>query len=218
MTELIDVKMMPKPKGSTSVTGSGGTSRTYVTTTQQADTARYARTAGTAEKADLADRATYAEHAGTADRATYAEHAGTADRATYADTAGRAETLTEASEVWEKLLRKDVEDTARELVTFLKGLRSKHYTDNGGNENNLLGSGFELVMQPDGKSRLEVDHLLVRMAAYFFKLDIREISYLGGDYIFSGAGSTILEVVDEGDSWKCYLMTNDESLRDAGKL
>ncbi len=196
MAELIDVKMISKPKGSTSVTGSGGTSRTYVTTTQQADTARYARTAGTAEKADLADRATYAEHAGTADRATYA------------DTAGRAETLTEYSEVWEKLLRKDVEDTARELVTFLKGLRSRHYKD-GGNENNLLGSGFELVMQPDGKSRLEVDHLLVRMAAYFFKLDIREISYLGGDYIFSGAGSTILEVVDMGDSWKCYLMSND---------
>ena len=108
MAELIDVKMMPVPKGSTSVTSSGGTSRTYVTTTQQADTARYARTAGTAEKADLADRATYAEHAGTADRATYA------------DTAGRAETLTETSEVWEKLLRKDVEDTARELVTFLR--------------------------------------------------------------------------------------------------
>lgn len=197
MAELIDVKMMSKPKGSTTSKGGGGKNYSYVTTSQQADTARYAKTAGKAEKADLAEKANYSDQSGMSDRATYA------------DTAGRAETLTEFSEVWDKFLRKDQEDTARELITFLKGLRSKHYKDNDGNENNLLGSGFELVMQENGKSRLEVDELLVRMAAYFFKLDIREFSYLGGDYIFSGAGSTIMEVMDVGDSWKCYLMSND---------
>lgn len=78
-----------------------------------------------------------------------------------------------------------------------RGIRTADY-DNPLNENNILGSGFELVeYSPSSggrRTRLEVDELLVRMSAFFSKLELRELSYVGGNYLFSAAGSRITKV------------------------
>ena len=76
-----------------------------------------------------------------------------------------------------------------------------------------------------GASMLEVDKLFVRMKAYFAELEIRKISYLGGNYVFSSAGGTIyyVEWLDANDKvlektkdneyliakFRCYLYTDD---------
>ena len=99
--------------------------------------------------------------------------------------------------------RKDRNDVIKSLWTFKngygekRGLQTDDYLMNT-NEGNLFGKGFELVSQTnaqgDTRTRLEVDELFVRIKAFFASLEIREISYLGGNYIFSAAGSKIYYV------------------------
>lgn len=94
--------------------------------------------------------------------------------------------------------RKDQNDNINSLWTFqpsanARGIQTRDYTENNLNEDNLFGHGFQLV-QKDDRSRLEVDELLVRVKAFFASLEIREISYLGGNYVFSAAGSKVYYV------------------------
>ena len=78
-----------------------------------------------------------------------------------------------------------------------RGIRTHQYR-NKGNEGNVFGKGFELVEQLDSngntETRLEVDKLLVRVKAFFTELEIRKISYVGGNFIFTAAGSKVYYV------------------------
>lgn len=131
--------------------------------------------------------------------------------------------------------RKDVNDTVSALWTFTRGngarrgIQSKDYSESGANEDNLFGKGFELVERTnehgDTRSRLEVDELFVRVKAFFSSLEIREMSYLGGNYAFSSAGGKIyyVEWLDALDNiltktvanlgsvakFRCYLYSDD---------
>lgn len=109
-----------------------------------------------------------------------------------------------------------------------RGVRSHEYSV-ASNEDNLFGKGFELVEKTntDGtvRSRLEVDELLVRIKAYFAELEIRKISYVGGNYLFSAAGSKIYYVewldangsvldksshqASEAYTFRCYLYSDN---------
>ena len=99
--------------------------------------------------------------------------------------------------------RKDRNDVIKSLWTFKngngqrRGLQTEDYLMNT-NEGNPFGKGFELVSQTnaqgDTRTRLEIDELFVRIKAFFASLEIREISYVGGNYIFSAAGSKIYYV------------------------
>ena len=99
--------------------------------------------------------------------------------------------------------RKDRNDVIKSLWTFKngngmkRGLQTDDYLLNT-NEGNLFGKGFELVSQTnaqgDTRTRLEIDELFVRIKAFFASLEIREMSYVGGNYIFSAAGSKIYYV------------------------
>ena len=124
--------------------------------------------------------------------------------------------------------RKDKDDNISSLWTFQRGatprgIQTKHYKENSLNEDNLFGKGFELV-EKNNRSRLEVDELLVRVKAFFASLEIREISYLGGNYVFSAAGSKIYHVEwldSEGEilpktsrltsvaKFRCYMYSDD---------
>ncbi|MBQ8969160.1 MAG: hypothetical protein IJ064_05460 [Bacteroidaceae bacterium] len=131
--------------------------------------------------------------------------------------------------------RKDANDSVSALWTFnhgygaRRGIQTKDYNENGANEDNLFGKGFELVSQTnangDTRSRLEVDELFVRIKAFFASLEIREMSYVGGNYAFSSAGSKIyyVEWLDASDNvlpktagnigsvytFRCYLYSDN---------
>lgn len=126
-------------------------------------------------------------------------------------------------------LAKDKDDTAAGLITFLKGLRlgksTKYYIDKDGNVTiNLLNSadyddamqsGFGFYKRKDGKYGLNVTDLSVWGKAYFNNLTIRELTYVGGNLVFSPSAGKIFEVREITDAqgavtgWKCYLLADD---------
>ena len=126
-------------------------------------------------------------------------------------------------------LAKDKDDTAAGLITFLKGLRlgksTKYYIDEDGNVTiNLLNSadyddamqsGFGFYKRKDGKYGLNVTDLSVWGKAYFNNLTIRELTYVGGNLVFSPSAGKIFEVREITDDhgevtgWKCYLLADD---------
>lgn len=104
-------------------------------------------------------------------------------------------------------LRKDKEDVTKFLVKFLGGI----ITDSIKSQNflqGILGAGFGLFF--DGsKSYLQVDKLLVTTKAIFASLEIRKLSYVGGNFIFSAAGATLTKVEEISTGWRCYIHTDD---------
>ena len=95
---MIDIKMFARKRAEG--TGRGGSTTPWA----QSDDVRHALSA---------DKATFAEQA---DKALQANDAA---RATYAD---KARALAEDSPAYDEFLRKDKEDTAKELINFLKGI------------------------------------------------------------------------------------------------
>lgn len=110
-------------------------------------------------------------------------------------------------------LSKVKQDAAQEIIRFIKGLTFGENT--GGNNfgissdgiatlkeivsaafrSGVLGSGFKLGNYSDSEdSYLEVDHLLVRKAAEFVKLVIRELQSVGGEIVLSPASMKISKV------------------------
>lgn len=131
--------------------------------------------------------------------------------------------------------RKNRDDIISSLWTFKhghgmrRGIQTEEYGTNNANEDNLFGKGFELISKTDSnggvKTRLEIDELFVRIKAFFAKLEIREISYVGGNYVFSAAGSRIYYVdwldangnvinkavgsIANVHTFRCYLYSDD---------
>lgn len=72
-----------------------------------------------------------------------------------------------------------------------------------------LGQGFTLKKKENGRSYLEIDELFVRIKAFFTELEIKKISYVGGNFIFSPAGIVLSNVEETETGYKCYF-TNDD--------
>lgn len=80
--------------------------------------------------------------------------------------------------------------------------------------------GFAAYIKQSGKSYFEVDELMVRVKAIFNELEIRKLSYVGGNIELSGAGSTIYKVVplmNDGETepyaYRCYFTKDDGTTR-----
>lgn len=71
-------------------------------------------------------------------------------------------------------------------------------------------SGFALRQRGDGKYKMSLTELEVWGKAVFHELEIRKLSYVGGNYIFSPAGCTI-DVVDTKFTGiaRCFFMAED---------
>ena len=76
-------------------------------------------------------------------------------------------------------------------------------------------SGFGFYRRKDGKYGLNVTDLSVWGKAYFNNLTIRELTYVGGNLVFSPSAGKIFEVREITDAqgevtgWKCYLLADD---------
>lgn len=111
-------------------------------------------------------------------------------------------------------LSKKFADVAQEIISFAKGLKlGKEAADNplgissdgiatlkevvsAAFRSGALGSGFKLGdYNGSGDSYLEVDRLLVRKAAEFVRLVIRELQSVGGEIVLSPAAMKISNVV-----------------------
>lgn len=79
-----------------------------------------------------------------------------------------------------------------------------------------MQSGFGFYKRKDGKYGLNVTDLSVWGKAYFNNLTIRELTYVGGNLVFSPSAGKIFEVreiynetTNELTGWKCYLLADD---------
>lgn len=201
-------------------------------------------TAAEALTAHRADRATAADEAA---HAAEADHARRADRAAVAET---AYDLAEDSAAAKRFLSRLYDDVAAGVITFEQaalmvaglawGEKGEYsLTAEGGavlddgrqtgysltTDDSLIGGkGFHFSKDADGRGVAWVDELYVRAKAVFQELEVRRLSYTGGNRVASAAGGRLFcverldktgSVVSDGTSdaevhtWRCYLYSDD---------
>lgn len=147
----------------------------------------------------------------------------------------------------DNFISKQFDDTAQGLITFLKGLKAQDVIkaingmslgngddfsiDGAGravlsevavsllkslNYNNAEQTGFA-IEQKNGKYQMSITDLIVWGKAIFNTLQLRELSYVGGNIVLSPSASKLTHVVEirnndgEITGWKCYLLADDGS-------
>ena len=96
-------------------------------------------------------------------------------------------------------LRKDKEDTANELITFLKGL--------------LIGkNGSGITVLENGMSQAVVDYLYVKVKAVFDELEVKKKTYVGGEQVISHAGMKCNRVDELDDVYRCYFKEEEDGI------
>jgi hypothetical protein len=96
-------------------------------------------------------------------------------------------------------LRKDIADTANELITFLKGL--------------LIGkNGSGITVLENGMSQAVVDYLYVKVKAVFDELEVKKKTYVGGEQVISHAGMKCNRVDELDDVYRCYFKEEEDGI------
>ena len=112
-----------------------------------------------------------------------------------------------------RFLRKNIPDTAQEVITFLKGVavgeNGYGFSELGELIANVVksrdfhsglldGAGFGIYKDEYGKSIAEVDKLNVRQKATFSELEYRRLAFTTGDVGFTSASAHIYSVIPVG--------------------
>lgn len=96
-------------------------------------------------------------------------------------------------------LRKDKEDIANELITFLKGL--------------LIGkNGSGITVLENGMSQAVVDYLYVKVKAVFDELEVKKKTYVGGEQVISHAGMKCNRVDELDAVYRCYFKEEEDGI------
>lgn len=253
---MIDIKSFSKPKKSGNGSGGGSSSVTYISGI--ASEADHATRADKAKKAEVAEQANVANRATSAQTASYASKAGEVDiESETLQKFFRKDVPAEGEEnVAEKVHRKvdfkkaatfeEAADmlkgfTAHELAAFLKGftIAGQFGIDEYGDMilntikslkyNNAAEQGFSVEKEKNGKYHAFVTNLTIWGKAIFHELEVRKLSYSGGNIYLSGAGSKLVKVIPVKKSvsdgvtswvettaddtecvgWKCYLLADN---------
>lgn len=137
----------------------------------------------------------------------------------------------------QEFLSRKTDDTAQGLIRFLQGLKlgyGEKGIDAKGNAvlgdvqmldavlrrivslgyNGATQQGFGIVDRGDGKFRLDIHDLQVWGKAVFQELEVRKLSYAGGNVYLSGSGSKIFKVDELYEAgvlkgWRCWLLADD---------
>lgn len=116
-----------------------------------------------------------------------------------------------------RFLRKNIPDTAQEVITFLKGIavgngygitelgdlfarfiKANSVKSDDFRSGLLDGAGFGVYKDEYGKSIAEVDKLNVRQKATFSELEYRRLAFTTGDVGFTSASAHISDVIPVG--------------------
>ena len=125
-----------------------------------------------------------------------------------------------------RFLSKLKADTAQKLITFLEGiaLTGGKGIDAEGRAKLLevmaetirsydfdatTETGFGITRRKDGKYQLSITDLIVWGKAVFNELEIRKLSYVGGNMVFSSCGSKIMRAEELADTYRCYFYMDD---------
>lgn len=142
------------------------------------------------------------------------------------DTKAGEHNVFSAKRALKEFLNKNTPDTAQKLITFLEGiaLTGGKGIDAEGRAKLLevmaetirsydfdatTETGFGVTRRKDGKYQLSITDLIVWGKAVFNELEIRKLSYVGGNMIFSACGSKIQRVEELADAYRCYFYMDD---------
>ena len=90
-------------------------------------------------------------------------------------------------------------DTANELITFLKGL--------------LIGkNGSGITVLENGMSQAVVDYLYVKVKTVFDELEVKKKTYVGGEQVISHAGMKCNRVDELDDVYRCYFKEEEDGI------
>lgn len=123
-----------------------------------------------------------------------------------------------------EFLNKTHADTMPYLLTLLQGLKLSNNAGIDGKGNAVLNAiqtldflkgtnGFGVWLDENGRAHGQIDFLEVLGKAVFRELEIRKLSAVGGDIVLSPASSTITKVEKVKGGWRCYLHTDDGTMR-----
>ena len=131
-----------------------------------------------------------------------------------------------------RFLRKNIPDTAQEVITFLKGIavgngygitelgdlfarfiKANSVKSDDFRSGLLDGAGFGIYKDDYGKSIAEVDKLNVRQKATFSELEYRRLAFTTGDVGYTSAGGMIAFVKKTGNVFRCYFLADDGEKR-----
>lgn len=228
---MIEIKTYSKPK---KTGGSGGSSSPTKYISGVISEAEHAGRADKAKRAEVADQANYAGTAASAQNAAYASEAGNL----HADAEILQKYLSLEATKDPQVVKGQVK--FEQLLQLLQGfsLGNTYGFDGSGNGiiNSVASDGFNSASQqgfgikPDdnGRYSLSITDLIVWGKAVFNELEIRKLSYAGGNVYLSGAGSKLVKVVpvayneetggyitstdEECDGWKCYILADDGTM------
>ena len=203
---MIDIKIIKKPKneGATSAVGTGSAAYAGMAVKEAAHAA----------KADIAELAKEANHAKESDHTLEADHAQEADHATNADEAKHALEADHAKEAdnadqWDY---REFDDYLNQPVRKEDGVAFDSVTTGsvrsaGQFVDGLLGAGFQLWKDEQGRTRLTLDKLTVRQTMSVMELLIDKVRSVGGQLCVSAANGKIKAVEEQGDF---YLITFEQ--------
>lgn len=96
----------------------------------------------------------------------------------------------------------DLDLSARDITA--DSIVSDNFASNG-----FMGSGYKLSKDAEGKTKLEVDELLVRQSAKFYELIIQQAKHQGGIVFYTAASMECISVTEQADSYRCFFDTKD---------
>lgn len=169
-----------------------------------------------------ADEATHAERA---DKAGYAESAKASETAQNAERAERAKTADEAihaknsdevsleSKTLARFIRKDVPGTAKEVITFLKGIivKAVSYFEGIVNRGDISNTGdIHNTGDITNAGDITTKNLTVTDKATFFELEIQKAKAAGGIVIQSAATFKVDDYEETDDGYACYQLAEKD--------
>lgn len=255
---MINIKSFSKPKKSGNGSGGGSSSVTYISgiasEADHATRADKAKKAEVAEQANVANRATSAQTASYASKAGEVDiESETLQKFFRKDDPAEGEENV-AEEVRRKVDFKKAATfeeaadmlkgfTAHELAAFLKGftIAGQFGIDEYGDMilntiksleyNNAAEQGFSIEKEDPNRDEYHqyITNLTIWGKAIFHELEVRKLSYSGGNIYLSGAGSKLVKVIPVKKSvsdgvtswvettvddtecvgWKCYLLADN---------
>nr|DAR85261.1 MAG TPA: Putative tail protein [Caudoviricetes sp.] len=105
-----------------------------------------------------------------------------------------------------RFLRKNIPDTAQEVITFLKGIEF-------GDDFVKDGSGAGIYKDDNGQWHIDTDYIHARKKLTAEEVEVMKTSHIKGKVVNSAGGFVISRIEKINGAWRCYFVQQDSEGR-----
>lgn len=105
-----------------------------------------------------------------------------------------------------RFLRKNIPDTAQEVITFLKGIEF-------GDDFVKDGSGAGIYKDDNGQWHIDTDYLHARKKLTAEEVEVMKTSHIKGKVVNSAGGFVVSRIEKIAGAWRCYFVQQDSEGR-----